>query len=98
MGERTTHEESSDVLVVGVQGCLSDQIVSKEGVRRECTQVIGRERRCSSQRSQANSKVEVKGSYRHAWQLSNAQQMRYEKCYYADSQVVMGNVAQPQGA
>ena len=92
MGERTAHEEASDVLVVGVQRCLSDQIVCEEGVRRECTQVIGRERRSCSQRCQANCKVEVNGRYRVAWQLGNAQQVRYEKCNDAYCQVVMGNI------
>ena len=42
LGKGTTHEEPSDVLVVCVQGCLSDQVVSEEGIRCEGTQVASR--------------------------------------------------------
>ena len=44
VGKGTTHEEPSDVLVVCVQGCLSDQVVSEEGIRCEGTQVASRKR------------------------------------------------------
>ena len=48
-----THEEPSDVLVVCVQGCLSDQVVSEEGIRCEGTQVASRKREGEYGRSEA---------------------------------------------